>query len=188
MKIRMILAALILATTLFTGQAHAAKDLQGRKTFGLEGVGHYTFTDYDSAYVSFPTNKIRVAGSGFHTYFEYGFDTHFAFEAAVGYERLHYAKQSNNPNIRQVISENFFTIDLRGNYYFLSGEKNVVQPYATTGVGTVISGKGAVPLLDVGAGAHFFVTDNVSIKLQALYKTAFIHHHFEGGLGVGFHF
>lgn len=188
MKIRRMLASLLLSVLLFSANAMAAKAVKDRKVFGLEGVGHYTISNYDSVYVSFPTSSIKVAGSGFHAYFEYGFAENFAFEAAVGYERVHYARQSANPNIRQVIAENFVTLDTRGNYYFLASDKSMVQPYATIGAGTTISGKSAVPLLDIGGGAHFFVADNVSIKLQLLYKTAFIHHHAEAGLGVGFHF
>ena len=188
MKIRVVLSTLLLATILISSNAFAAKALKGRKTFGLDGIGHYTITSFDSAYVSFPTSSIKVAGSGFNTYFEYGFADNFSFETSIGYERIHYAKQSANPNIRQVIAENFFTIDARGNYYFLSSDKSMVQPYATVGAGTTISGKSAIPLLDIGGGTHFFIADNVSIKAQVLYKTAFIHNHLEVGLGVGFHF
>lgn len=188
MKIRLIVLTLMFSILVISGQAQAAKALEGRKTFGFEGVAHYTITSYDSAYVSFPTSSIKVAGSGFHAFFEYGFDTHFSFEGAIGYERLHYASQASNPNIRQVISENFFTIDARGNYYFLSSDKSTFQPYVTAGVGTLISGRSAIPLLDLGGGVHIFVAENVSLKVQALYKTAFVHHHVEGALGVGFHF
>ena len=74
---------------------------------------------------------------------------------------------------------------MNGNYYFSNGK---VQPYAAFGAGTIISGKSAAPTLNLGGGAHFFVAENVSVFVQALYKTAFIHHRAEGKLGVGFHF
>lgn len=182
------LVAIILALSApaFAGSP-GGQSLKGRTTLGFAGLGHFSYSSYESLYVDFATNGIITAGSGFHAFLEYGLADEFSITGAIGYGRVHYSHKGGLPNLRQVIAENFVNIDVLGQYYF-SGAETTFQPYLAFGGGATISSKGAAPLFDVGIGTHYFVSDKVSLRAQLLYKTALIHHAGELSFGAGFHF
>lgn len=154
----------------------------GAKSFGFTGLAYYEMSDFESLYVDFPTSDLNTSGAGFQVYYEHGVMDNLTLSGALGYARL----LTSNKFDTQV-SENFFVVDLLANYYFRDAAVTV-QPYLAGGGGVIVSGNGAAPTLDLGGGVHFKVADNVSLRLQVLYKTAIIHHRGEGSFGVAFHF
>lgn len=154
--------------------------MKGKKTFGFMGLGYYEISNFESLYVPFATSGMKAAGAGFEGFFEYGFTDNFGLNVALGYDRLLYANK-----FRTQVKENFFIADITGHYYFNAGD--TVHPFIGGGIGMEAS-RTIAPTLDVGGGADFMVSDNVSVRFQLLYKTAIIHHRGEAGLGVAYHF
>ena len=183
----LLVALILIASVPAFAATPGGQSLKNRKTLGFAGIGHLSYSSYESLYVDFATSGIITAGSGFQAFLEYGLADEFSITAALGYGRLHYAHKSSVPVLRTVIAENFVNIDVTGQYYF-SGTDTTFQPYLAFGIGTTISSKGAAPLFDVGIGTHYFVSEKVSLRAQLLYKTALIHHAGELSFGAGFHF
>lgn len=152
------------------------------QSFGFTGLGYYEMSDFESLYVGFPASNFKTSGAGFQVYYEHGVMDNLTLSVALGYARLLSSNQFDTQ-----VSENFFIGDILASYYFRDAS-TVVQPYLAGGGGVIVSGRGAAPTLDLGGGVHFKVADNVSLRLQVLYKTAIIHHRGEGSFGVAFHF
>ena len=180
-----ILTVVVVLVSVLAYSAGSAFALGGshkdQKTFGFMGLGYYEISNYDSLYVSFATSSLKAAGLGFETFFEYGLADKFGLNFAAGYDRLLYANK-----FKALIAENYFLIDITGHYYF-NTEGNI-QPYLAGGAGGEISSKGAAPVLDLGGGIDFMVSDAVSVRFQTLFKTAIIHNRAEAGLGIAYHF
>lgn len=172
---------IIVAVISFANLAHAESH-KGKKIWGIAGLGFYEISNYESLYVNFATSNLKAAGAGFKTYFEYGVGDQFYLEGSAGYARVTYSNKFFNQ-----IKQNFFLIDILGKYYFMDAASRI-QPYVGGGVGGLISSRSAAPLLDIAVGSHFMLTDQFSIRLQAMYKTAIIHNRAEGSLGIAYHF
>lgn len=174
--------AVVMAVSATALAADAPAGRKGQKSLGFMGIGAYEISNFESLYVPFATSGIRAAAVGFEAFFEYGVSDKFGVNFAAGYDRLLYANK-----FRTQVKENFFLIDVTGHYYFdVAGGK--VQPFFAGGLGGEISSGGTAPLLDLGGGVDFMVSDNVAVRLQTLYKTAIIHHRAEAGLGIAYHF
>lgn len=169
------ISAPVLADDAATSTSH-----KGKKSVGFLGLGYYEISNFESLYVPFATSGIRAAGAGFQGFFEYGAADRFGINFAAGYDRLLYANK-----FRTQVAENFFLLDVTGHYYFDAGK---VQPFLAGGIGAEISTQGVAPTLDLGGGVDVMVSDNVSVRIQTLYKTAIIHHRAEAGLGIAYHF
>lgn len=180
LKTVLMIAVVVLIST----QVHAADDkgFTGRKAFGFGGLGNYSLSNYESLYLNFATSGLKTAGMGFETFFEFGLAKDFTMSVDVGFERLLYANK-----FKTQMKLNYFLLDVLGRYYFRAVDRTV-QPFLAGGVGVIASSIGAAPTLDLGGGSHFMLTDNVSLWVQLLYKTAIIHHRGEGALGIAYHF
>jgi opacity protein-like surface antigen len=181
LHILVILASVTaISSPAFADDAATSTSHKGKKSVGFMGLGYYEISNFESLYVPFATSGIRAAGAGFESFFEYGVADSFGVNFAAGYNRLLYANK-----FRTQVAENFFLLDVTGHYYFDAGK---AQPFLAGGIGAEISTQGVAPTLDLGGGADFMVNDNVSVRLQVLYKTAIIHHRAEAGLGIAYHF
>lgn len=180
-KLTGIIFAILLAFTASVVKAEGASH-QGVKHIGLAGTGFYEISDYESIYVNFVASNLKTAGGGAQLFFDYGFSDRFGGGMSLGYSRITYTNSFQN-----VIKENFFTADFLGQYYF-TGSDSTFQPYAAAGAGILVSGAGIAPLFDVGVGSYIKLADNFSLKIQALYKTAVIHHRMEGSFGFAYNF
>lgn len=161
----------------------AAHPLKGKKNLGIEGTGFLEFSSYDRLYMSnVNVNGYRTGGLGMQAFFEYGLTDQITLSADVFYSRLTYANQ-----FKATIRNNFFGGDVLAHYYFLK-KVNKLLPFISAGVGLIASSGSALPLLDLGGGGHFFVTNKLSLKGEILFKTAFIHNRFEPALGLAYHF
>lgn len=176
-RILAILAVFLAVPALASAEGTGRK---GQKSVGFLGLGYYEISNFESLYVPFATSGIRAAGAGFQGFFEYGASDSFGINFAVGYDRLLYANK-----FRTQIAENFFLFDVTGHYYFATGK---AQPFLAGGIGAEVSTQGVAPTLDLGGGVDVMVNDNVSVRIQTLYKTAIIHHRAEAGLGIAYHF
>lgn len=155
---------------------------RGKKTVGITGHGFYEFnSDYESLYVNFPTTNINAAGFGVAAYFELGFSDKLSGEVSLGYSRLAYSSK-----FKSVINQNFFVGDIVGHYYFLNHEK--FAPYAIAGLGIYATSGAVAPLLDVGVGNYFRISDDFSVKTELLLKTAIIINRGEARVGIAYHF
>ena len=149
---------------------------------GHRGIGFYEASDYESLYVDFSTANISGAGAGIHSFFEIGAMENLTLSFTIGYARLMSPKK-----FESFIRRDFFVADILGHYYF-SDKTDKIQPYFAAGAGVMVSSGSAIPLADFGGGAHFMITDNFSLRLQGLFKTAVIHNRGEVSLDVGYHF
>lgn len=157
---------------------------KGRMNIGLAGVGFFEFSDYDELFVStgVDVKDYRNAGFGGELFFEYSFSPRWSLTLAGQYERLTYGTK-----FRATIRENYFGGDALVKYHF--PVKSRFAPYLAAGVGVIASSGAALPLFDVGAGAHYFISNAVSLKAQVLYKTLLTRENrIEPSIGIAFHF
>ncbi len=155
---------------------------KGKKTFGVTGSGYYEInSDYESVYFSFPTTSTNTAGFGVNTYFEYGFSEKVTGEISLGFSRLTYASQS-----RTLIKENYFMSDIVAHIYFLDNDK--FATYGIAGASVYASSSAIAPMVDVGVGNYFKITENFSIKTELHLKSAVVLNRAEAKIGVAYHF
>jgi len=173
-----------------SGNSHA---LKGRVTLGFAGTAFLDFGSEEGMYLSAAdqvaivaaggtVQSVTAGGIGGNLNAEYGFSDRWSGTLSMGFDRLTYANR-----FKSAVSENFFAVDATANYYWLKNPKNIL-PYVSAGVGLVAGSTKTLPTLDVGAGAHFYVSDNVSIKAQLLAKAAFIFNRLQPSVGLAYHF
>jgi hypothetical protein len=160
--------------------------LKGRKTFGFGMTGYIDLSTYEQLYVSFRTNHYTAYGIGFQLQYEQGLTDHLTLGGQIGYAYLVHASQSSSPNFYQASKRNLFHGDLLVGYHFMN-EKSI-QPYLKGGFGMAVSATGVAPLAVLGGGADFFLTDGISLRPQALYKTSITHNRIEASINLGIHF
>lgn len=169
-------------TTESTPSSSSSPSWKGRKSIGITGSGYYEInSDFSSLYYNFTLQDTNTAGFGMGAFFGYGFADRISAEISLGYSRLLYASKQ-----RTLISENFFTADVVGHYYFLNTEK--FATYGLFGIGAIIGSSAVAPVGEVGVGNYFNISDNFSIKAELLFKSAIVLNRAEGRIGVAYHF
>jgi hypothetical protein len=154
---------------------------KGKKNFGLVIIGAYEITYYESLYFDFFATGLNIGQAGANVFIEYGFADRISASITTGYSRIIYAN-----GFKTQMNKNVFNIDLLAHYYFLKSDK--FMPYATAGFGTQFTTTGIAPLLDLGAGFRFMISDKFSVKAELLMKSNVLHNHGEVRVGAGYHF
>lgn len=156
---------------------------KGRMNLGVAGSWFFDFSDYDKIFVGTGVNinDYRNSGFGGSLFFTYNFNPHWALTGDVLFDRLTYASTS-----RATVRENYFGGDVLVQYDFKV--RGRFAPYVAAGAGVIASSGAMLPLIDVGAGAHYFLSNAWSIKVQALFKTAIVYSRIEPSIGVAYHF
>lgn len=155
---------------------------KGKKVAGVMASGYFEInSDFESLYFSFPANSFNTAGFGFGGYFEMGFSEKFSGQVDLGFSRLIYSSLQRN-----IINESFFTVDVTAHYHFLNNAK--FDTYGILGAGAIVSSGAVAPVLDLGVGNYFKLTEQFSIKAELLFKSAIILNRAEARVGVAYHF
>lgn len=168
-------------------------ELKGHVTLGFAGTAFLDFGSEEGMYLSAADKAAIVAaggtvqnvtagGVGGNLNVEYGFSNRWSGTLSMGFDRLTYANR-----FKSAVNENFFAVDATANYYLMKNPKNIL-PYVSAGLGLVAGSTKTLPTLDIGGGAHFFVSDRVSIKAQVLAKAAFIFNRLQPSVGLSYHF
>lgn len=155
---------------------------KGRFNLGVAGTAFFEFSDFDSLFMqNVNISDYRNAGFGGQIFGSYHFNSRWAITLDAFYDRLTYANK-----FRTAIIENYFGGDLLLQYHF--PVKSRFAPFLAAGAGVIASSGGVLPLFDVGVGTHFFLSNNISLKAQVLYKTAIVENRIEPSIGIAFHF
>ncbi|HLD45064.1 MAG TPA: hypothetical protein VJC18_06475 [bacterium] len=183
MKKQHFIFALLLVALIAVATNANAFSMKGEKVFGVQALGYYELnSDWESLYFDFAYNgSTQTAGFGFGSFFELGLSDRMSMEIDLAYSRLTYSNRQIN-----IITENYFTADVVGHYYFLDNE--TYNPYFIFGLGAIMSANSVAPLGDVGVGMHFRVSKEFSVKTELLFKSAVLLNRGEGRLGVCYHF
>lgn len=154
-----------------------------KMAMGLFGVGYYEInSDWLSLYYGTTAPSTTTAGLGFGGFFEVGTSEKISIEMALGYSRLLSATRQ-----RDTINESYFLADLVAHYHFHN--KGSWDAYAIGGVGLDASGSAATPLVDLGIGSYYKLTnDGFYLKTELLVKSAVIFNRAEGRIGIGYEF
>jgi len=149
---------------------------------GFLTFGYYEHSTLESLYFDFTADEVTASGLGFKGFFEYGLNERLAVGGALSFAYLLDANFDVS-----LVSRSFWGLDAFGSYYFADYNKTI-QPYVLFGGGILFSNTGLTPILDIGGGAHFKLSETISLKAELMGKTGIVHNRGEVGLGVAFHF